>query len=487
MNPDGVANMAIAENLFNGNLNYAINAYWSLLFPTLIAFGKIFSGNFLLAAKVANAICAVWVLYQSRLIILKLIPSKFTRFCVLLALVSILLKNALLIITADLLFLAIALNILYLLAFKDGKQKLPDMILLGILGAALYLTKSYGFPFFIAIILTKIALDFLIQKNKLIQLATNMGIVLSFFLLLVITWVICLYNKYNFFTLGTSGNYNAQIISFVTPGQVMNRSMILGPSFDYNYSIWDDVSCIQFNKTLSPLFNIFNFQYMQLVLKNLIKSSFYSLLFLSLPAFLTACFSAENKKLFLQKHQWCVYFILICFIQVLSYSLIIVEIRYFLLSAILSGIVIVYFIDKIPFKLVKTKMAFQLVFLCLLIYSQIYNLIIYKNVGKEMFEDGIAMKKYLSGARFASVNNWEAGYYLSFLTGSKFYGNLSPNSMTMENIFFQTEPYNIKYLVYWNYPLKTTPTLEYKNINLLYKNERLSLFQINNDSKNINE
>lgn len=123
LNPDGVANMAIAELLFNGNVNNAVNAYWGVLFPALIAFGKLFSGDFLLAAKSANAICAVWVLYQSHLIILKLIPSKFTRFCVLLALVSILLKNALLIITADLLFLAIALNILYLLAFKDGKKK----------------------------------------------------------------------------------------------------------------------------------------------------------------------------------------------------------------------------------------------------------------------------------------------------------------------------------------------------------------------------
>jgi hypothetical protein len=338
LNPDGVANMAIAEQLVRGDLSNAVNAYWSPLLPVCIAFWKILVGDFLLAAKCVNAICGIYIIIQCYHILNKLKINLSTLILTLLVLAIVVLRVSLTILTADLLFLAILFSVLHLLLFTKEPNRLKNKFLLGLLGGTLYITKSYGLPFFSGMILISTFVDLFLYKKNFVSVFNRYAPILFIFFSISVIWISILYKKYNFITIGTSGAYNAQIISFIAPGQVMNKSLLVPPSFAYNHSIWDDISCIKFNETLSPLNTPFNKQYLGLVIKNILKAVAYSLFFFSIPVIFL-----KKGRLFSSGYSWILYFIFISILQIFSYSLLAVEGRYFLFSACLNFFLFVFF------------------------------------------------------------------------------------------------------------------------------------------------
>jgi hypothetical protein len=111
-----------------------------------------------------------------------------------------------------------------------------------------------------------------------------------------------------------------------------------------------------------------------------------------------------------------------------------------------------------------------------LIYQQFSVLKSARNSGKELYSEAKTIEKYIKQARFASINDWEAGYYLSFLTNSKYYGNFE-DTVDKVDILYQINIYDIEYIVYWGEPNNHISFKNDPSLIEIYKNRQLTLYK----------
>lgn len=241
INPDSISYISISKKYFDGNFSETINAYWGPLFSWLLLPSFLLEIEPHIFSRILYGIFSIilFILLKKFFIKLELndkIKTLGIYFFILPAVFFSFYR-----LTPDYLLLILTLTYVYIVT-NDNYWKKKRLILLStLLGALMFLAKSYGLMFFISFQTILLITEFLANKkfNKNILLNYLMSLLL--FAIIISPWIFLLSQKYDRFTMSTSGSINLRIVNpelnFRHPPI---ESGFVAPSDDYAVSAWDD-------------------------------------------------------------------------------------------------------------------------------------------------------------------------------------------------------------------------------------------------------
>lgn len=244
LSPDGISYISVADKYLHLDPN-SINAYWSPLLSWLLIPVLAFIRDGMIAFKVLTMIIGALTIFSSYLLIQIFNISTFQK-AIFTFTVAIMAFYFSLSTSPDLLLVLIYLIYLYLITSPSYLTHKQSGVLAGILGGLMYLTKSFGLPFFLShFVLTNII--YLLRKSdaqtkKIIRINFFSGIV--FALLIVTPWALIITDKQGHFTISESSTYNYSVITPGNEGAPMNKMGLLSPPNDTAISVWEDISSV---------------------------------------------------------------------------------------------------------------------------------------------------------------------------------------------------------------------------------------------------
>ncbi|MFT7589021.1 MAG: putative membrane protein [Limisphaerales bacterium] len=363
---DGIQYVQIAQQWASGNWDAALNAYWGPLVSWLmIPLLKLGVDPFL-SFKIERFITAIFFFWLCLRWLKRLGISNF-MYWLCLPVIAILPLQWMLHETPDLLYSTLVLVWLELALGLKDKAKYPYIA--GLVGALLYLTKAFGFPFFASNLLVVLILLGWYYKSasSSYKLLKEGSIALGIFLGFSLIWILTISVHYEAAIIGTSGSYNQLMLGpDNSPTEIINSSFVL-PTFAGNLefpaegqlSSWQEP---YLSLDLADRSIIENSRHYALNLLRNCKALMYNdMLFAFGLLFTLLVLASRFLKLKFERRDW--FFVLLFGITVLNtvggYMLILVQDRYLWSVEILLLFILILSIDRInrP-KLVKGTISF---------------------------------------------------------------------------------------------------------------------------------
>jgi len=434
INPDGISYISIAQKYVNWDFDNAINGYWGPFFSWLMCPFIYLGIDPLLSAKLTLLLIGLMVLWELNKLIFFLINDRFIQIGTLVLFSIIIAKLSLKTITPDILFVYLSLKIINLLANVNLLNSRIDSIKLGVYGAFLYLTKSFGLPYFIVLFLIYILYNY---SQKYGSRFLFLGIL--FFCLISVIWISLISSKYGYFTIGTSGKYNHELVG---PLQGMihghNSGYLIRPPNNSAISAWEDPSYLSM-KHWSPFESIRNLKYLYIkVYKNfvIIWDCLFEKNSMSLSFLIFGILYLKRKK------DDIGFFVLVCsfFILIFGYSLVLVEDRYLWLGKI---ILIILGSKLIDIFLIEFRDKFIYIIFVIFIFTNFNPLQFLNKKNTEsinFYNLSLNIKKLnIRGNIACAGGNYNETLYLSYFNSYRFYGESTNFAL-----------YKINYLFVWN-------------------------------------
>lgn len=243
--PDSISYISIAEKYINLDSN-SINAYWPPLISWLLIPFLAITNDGILAFKIVTMFIGTLTLIMSYLFIQSFKITAFQKAAYTIT-IAITVFYYSLSPSPDLLLILFYLMYLHLITNPAYFTHKINGLLAGILGGLMYLTKSFGLPFFLAhFILTNII--YLLRRNnkaskQIISFNFFSGLVVA--LLIAAPWVMTISEKQGHFTVGESSTYNYSVVTPGDPGAPMVKMGLLPPPNDSAISVWEDISSVE--------------------------------------------------------------------------------------------------------------------------------------------------------------------------------------------------------------------------------------------------
>ena len=351
-NPDTFQYLAIANKYLLGDWAYAVNGYWSPLISWLLTIPLLFFTDQLLAFKNLQVLIGLYTLWQWLSLLDKTTLNKTTKNILEFSIIPFLLDYSLLNCTPDLLFMGLLFKLINLLLSGSIFTNKSLAVQTGLTGGLLYLTKAFGFPFFIVFI--SIIIFFEIKKNDRIKTEwKNVVRLYGVFFLVSFIWIVTLSFHYNHFTISEAARFNMSREAAPLPGRpaslpVLNKGLFA--PLEHSYSAWESPGEYVSNEKVT-LFNSTS-DYLKIVKRNLLSIYYFDfshqtgIVFL----FLLLLFIIVNGFRELFKEKWVLILLLFIFLLYGGYSLILVHSRYTWINNLLMLILSVYFIQSIFIK-----------------------------------------------------------------------------------------------------------------------------------------
>lgn len=450
INPDGISYISIAQKYLLHDFGNAINGYWGPLLSWLLMPFLFIGLNSLIAAKLLSLAIGVMIVFQTNSLVKLFDINGLTQFFVSNVIVVVVIQFALSVITPDLLFVCLYLGIINLILNSTYENYKYAGSIIGILGSGLYLTKSYGFPFFIVTfsIVTLIFYFRTSSKEKRAKVISNfIGGMVVFFLISSI-WILALSNKYGYLTIGTAGAYNHAIFGPNSLGHPMEYMGLIDPPNKTAISVWEDISYVKI-QSWSIFDSYSSFQYkLKFVFINMYK------IFLALNAFsfLSLCILIWSIVYLFKKGKQILnnnIFILMVILVILfsSYSMIIIESRYIWLSNILILIIGAKLINTIDLQKRLYKTGLLIIFTASFLVNPIWLLYSESNTGQCVSILNNKIRDLNIQGRIASSGDWGMSLYLSFYNDWSYYGDSFKDNDS--ELKAELEKKNIDYYFVW--------------------------------------
>ena len=239
LNPDGVSYMSIAQRYISGDLTYAVNGYWGPLISWLMIPFITFGLKPLVSANLVLILTGVFVIYSSDYIIKKTDIKPYLHFLIIDVISIEVVFFVFRAISPDLLFVLFSLVFLIQILNESIRSSKFAGVFFGLTGVGLYLTKSFGFPFFIALFFSYCLISYLkseISKDRIRIIVNYIAGMIIFFLISGI-WIILISNKYGHPVIGTAGIYNRALAAPNSFGHPMFYAGLIDPPNRYATSI----------------------------------------------------------------------------------------------------------------------------------------------------------------------------------------------------------------------------------------------------------
>jgi len=372
---DGIQYITIAKTYMAGNFSGAIDDYWSPLISWFLIPLLLFTKTpvaALHAFKILTLIIGFFTIIGIRQLSYRFEMDEVIRTYVLFIMVPVVLYFALSVITPDLLLVCILVYYLAIIFDINYPNNLLNGILCGILGTLAYLTKSYGFTFFIATFLILNLFQYFHDSNKFRRKKVIKNFVMGFVIFLMISsvWIGLISFKDNELTIGTAGKINHALVGPQSLGFADYSQGIQKPGhYDPNF----------LPKDWNPIESWSNFNYqLSLIWSNILKIvsilnyfSFLSLLIIL--AYIMMCIQPPHK---LVSQNLILYPIVTLLISVGGYIIITVEERYlwliYVLLIVMGGYLINLIFKKDLFSKTKFYWMIKTVFLLIFAFSFIF-------------------------------------------------------------------------------------------------------------------
>ncbi len=254
---DTIAYIDVANKYASGNVNLAINSYWS---PML---------SWLLIPFIWLKVNPLWGIHAIKFLAgvgSIIVFQKMNQF---LFAQNKLLKNiSLMLFTGYAVYYALYfpgadnLSVFLLLAYLLFALR-NDIFLrpypTGFLAIALFFTKSFCFFFFLAHFIGSICFAFLAKKSSP-SLLRNAGKTLLTFLFVSFVWLFAMHNKYGKWQISSAGAYNHSIAAVPDPYHRYQHVGLIQPPDSLSTSAWTDITAVYQSPDWSPWDGILSMQ-----------------------------------------------------------------------------------------------------------------------------------------------------------------------------------------------------------------------------------
>ncbi len=348
-NPDTFQYLAIATKYLSGDWMHVINGYWSPMISWLLIIPLFFINDQLFAFKILQVLIGLFTIWQWTKLLDKTSIRKSWKNILVIVLIPFVLVYALLNATPDLLFMGLLLMLLNQILSGNIFSNASRSIQTGITGAILYLTKGFGFPFFIALTLIIILFECRRkEKNKIAWL--NVIRLYGMFFIISFVWIVTLSLHHGHFTISEAAGFNMSRDAAPLPGRpaglpVLNKGLYL--PLAHSYSAWENPG-EYVSKERVTLFNATS-DYLKIIKRNLLSIYYFDfsrqvgIVFLSL--LLLFVIIKGLRELF--KERWRIILLLFIFLFYGGYTLILVHSRYTWINSLLMLILSAYFIQEL--------------------------------------------------------------------------------------------------------------------------------------------
>jgi hypothetical protein len=457
INPDGISYLSIAQKYMLQDYSNAINGYWGPLLSWLLIPFLAVGFKPLLAFKLLTLLIGLIIIIQTYSLSRIINISTILRNLLLYLIAIIVLYYATNTVTPDILFACISLGFANIILRSSYADKKYMGAICGLIGSGLYLTKSYGFPFFLVTFFIVNILYFFkykhteIDKNKRAHILKNFLSGLVVFCMISICWIVLISNKYGHFTIETAGTYNHALVGPQSSGHPMHFMGLIDPPNETAISSWEDISSVKIQSwsyfesmdavkyTIRKIYlNIINIIYL------FDKFSFLAMMIIC-SAFVY--FFQKGKKASSDPIFILMVFI---FVNISGYALILAESRYLWLSNIIILIVGTKLLDVLfQSALLKrtAKIFLVAVFSVSFLITPVTSLYADRYIGKNIFDLNNKISDLNIHGRVASAGKWHESLYLSFYNGWHYYGD---NSYIPESeLISQLDAKKIDYYIIW--------------------------------------
>ena len=346
INNDGIGYITTAKSYMSGNFYGSISDYWGPLLSWLLV-PFLFFGQTPVAAlhstKVLSLILGFFTIIGLRQLSYRFEMDEVVRTVVLFIMVPVVLYFALSLITPDLLMVCVLVYYLAIIFNLNYPDKLFNGVLCGIFGALAYLTKSYGFTFFIVSFLILNFFHYLRDSDKIRRRKVLKNLILGFTVFLAISgiWIGLISSKDEKLTFGTAGELNYALVGPQSQGFAEYSQGISKP-----YEVNPDFS----PKQWSPFSSWSNFKYqLNLIWNNTLKigvilNYFSYLSLLIILAYIVMCIQPPRKLISQNEVLYPIVTLIIC---AAGYVMVLVEERYIWLIYVLLILMGGYLINKL--------------------------------------------------------------------------------------------------------------------------------------------
>jgi hypothetical protein len=237
IDPDGTAYLTIAKRYANGDLQRAINGYWSPCACWLTA-GLIKLGlSAIPASVIVNALGATGFVLVSQSLFLRFSVARQMQWLWNITL-ALFLCYAIFWQSFDDLWECFFLLLTLRLLLCEGYKNKPALwVLYGCVGALAYFAKAYSFPFFI--LNTVCCTYFIVEGNK-VQWLKICAISIGIMILCSLPWIMVLHDKYGIWTTSTSGTLNMSWYLLGHPQWKAGIDLLIPPAYPDSPYYWED-------------------------------------------------------------------------------------------------------------------------------------------------------------------------------------------------------------------------------------------------------
>ncbi|EKQ52697.1 MAG: hypothetical protein B655_1653 [Methanobacterium sp. Maddingley MBC34] len=467
---DGICYLSIAQKYASGDMLNAINGYWSPLFSWLIV-PFILKGytplSTLIASKILSLIIGLFTILGLYCLSCRFKINKTVKTVFIFSLIIPTLWFAYTELTPDLLMSCALIYCLVFLIDPDYPYKYSNGLMCGFTGALAYLSKSFAFPFFLALFVLFSILYYFKKFKDDKRVVKNLILGLTIFFLISGSWALILSEKYGELTIGTSGEYNYNALG---PDVQLHHPMFLfsvvKPPNPSAVSGWEDPSYVKL-RSWSPFESWSSFQYqLKIIGENILRMAIIMFWFspIMLPVLLLGiiAYLKSSDKTF----KWGLMSLLITiFVFIVGYLPLVVLIRYFFfvyfLSFFLGSYILSEFITRHGIDSIRKKLLLS-IFFFLFIVSPFFLLTQDSGSYNGIYEASEFLKTdfHVQGSIASDSKFFDfPSLYLAYFLNSAYYGSVDANNNSLQ---LELEKNSIGYYFVWD---KT------KNINLSDYNE----------------
>lgn len=455
INPDGVSYIGIAQKYMHLDFANAVNGFWGpMLSWLLVPFLKLGTAP-LLSAKFLSLSVGLLVLWQSNVFFKILNIEDHSRKVLMVLMAVVALYFALSVITPDILIVYFILAYFNIIFRQGYSSSTLAGVWSGIFGALLYLTKSYGLPFFVVHFLVFNLIFFFSTKEKTekMRIGTHYISGMVVFVFISIFWISAISQKYDHFTLGTAGRYNHTLIGPQSLGHPLGHPMhimgFLPPPNNTAISVWEDISNVEFpGWELFESFDNVMFQ-VKTILANWVE--IFTILekfsFLAVVILISAWFYLrKNRKLFVSNPIFLL--IVSLFILVAGYSTLLIVNRYVWMGIIILLAMGAKLLDEFEAQRKikhKSKLIMTYILAASFLILPVRNLKMNLDYGIQFYNFSKAISKFGIEGRVASNIYWHETLYVSFYMNWKYYGEIGREAKIKESL----EKNEIDYFLVW--------------------------------------
>lgn len=418
INPDSISLINISHKYLAGEFSLAVNGYWPPLVSWLLMPFILIFRDAVLSFKILSLFIGLFAIFSfGRLLDAVNAEFKLKAMAMAASVIGVL-YFSMVVASSD--FLTASLMVFYLsmVMKKDAFKSKMFFLKAGAVGFLLYISKTYGFFFFLSHFTLISAIEFFASAERRKTVAVYAS-AMAVFLILSLLWIIPVSIKYGEFTVGTTGKFNYASFGPVKEDVRMPYTHAMKLPDTLSTSNWDDPSKV-YPSAWNPLSSADNFKHqMRLLRKNVpwFLDLLNSFSYLSLLIILSASVMFFMKR----RRRETSGLLLAIILSAAGYIMIAFEQRYlwvnFFILMVLAAVSLESFVSKEKLRIA----AFALILLTFMIMPA-RNLRSDLNSNKNIHDDYQILKDKQVEGRSASDGSRAYMTILSYYLKNEYYG-----------------------------------------------------------------